>query len=404
VKYGLAAGLLLLTAACASALRFEPPAPVDQGLLRQRAVTKSDDGIRASAATPTAEESRSIFGIDLSENGIQPLWLEIENASDRLFYFLPTGLDPEYFAPREVAFLYKGAFADADALGRHLQEVAFDHRAPILPGTTVSGFVFANRTDPTMIADIYLIGHQWSDRISLVVPVLGTEAAQERLVALARLHADADVVEIGDEATLRTALENLPCCATDETGASSLPLNLVLIGALDQWGPAFVRRNYRYAPASPWYAFGRMQDLSGHKISRWAPPQPHTLRIWRTSLRYKGKPVWVAQVSTRLGGRFAASAEGMGRIDPSIDEARNDLLQDLLYSQGVSKIGFVKVAGNVSAAEPQQAPNGPPYRTDGLRVVLIFEGKAVSLADIDFFGWERLVDYDRPQVATSEMR
>jgi LssY C-terminus len=400
VTAAFALGLLLLTAACASP--FETPAPVGLGPLRARAVTKTDDRIRVSAAVPTADESRSIFGIDLEQRGVQPLWLEIENGSERPFYLLRTGLDPEYFAPREVAFLYKGSFDDQGnaALGEHLEALSFESRSPIRPGETVSGFVYVNRADPTTMVNVDLVGRQWSGRIGLVVPVPGTEAAQQRIAALTRLHVDADIMEIGDEATLRTALEELPCCAADETGASSLPLNVVLIGKLDQWAPAFVRRNYRYAAADPWYAIGRVQDLSGHKVSRWVPPQPHTLRIWLTPLRYQGKPVWAVQVSTRLGGRFAA--EGTQRIAPDVDEARNDVLQDLLYSQAVSKIGFVKGAGTVGASESGQTLT--PYHTDGLRAVLVFGSKTVSLADIDFFDWERLVDYYRRQVAVSEMR
>jgi hypothetical protein len=207
-------------------------------------------------------------------------------------------------------------------------------------------------------------------------------------------------VEIDNEPALRSALEELPCCAADQTGARSLPLNLVLIGKLDEWGPAFVGRNYRYAPASPWQAFGRMQDLSGRKISRWVAPQPHTLRFWLTPLRYQGKPIWVGQVSTGLGGRFAASGEGTRRIEPDVDEARNNVVQDLLYSQALAKLGFVKGAGNVNAAKPGRNLDSPSYGTDGLRAVLMFEGKAVSLAEIDFFDWERLVD-QRPGRTTN---
>jgi hypothetical protein len=397
-----ALAVLLLTAACASP--FERPAPVDLGPLRARAVTKVEDGIRVSAAVPSADESRSIFGIDLEQRGVQPLWLEIENGSKRAFYLLRTGIDPEYFAPLEVAFLYKGSFnhqGDA-ALGEHLEALSFDSRSPIRPGETVSGFVYANRANPSMMVDVDLVGREWSDRIGLVVPVPGTEVAQQRVAARSRLYTEADLVELQDEAALRAALEELPCCAVDETGTASLPLNLVLVGTLDECGPAFGRRKYRFTPASPWYAFGRTEDFSAHKISRWVPPQPHTLRVWLTPLRYQGRPVWTVQVSTRLGGRF--TAEGTQRIEPDVDEARNDVVQDLLYSQAVSKLGFVKGAGSVSATEVRQTPAGSSYRTDGLRAVLVFGGKAVSLADIDFFDWERLVDYYRRQVAVSAAR
>ena len=228
-----ALALLLLTGACASP--FERPAPVDDEPLRARAVTKTDDDIRVSAAVPSGEESRAIFGVDLDQRGIQPLWLEIENGSERSVYFLPTGLDPEYFAPLEVAFLYGGPFHDEGkaALSEHLEALSFDSRSPILPGETVSGFVYANRADPSMMVNVDLIGREWSDSIGLVVPVPGTEAAQQRMAALRGLYTESDVVEIDDEPALRSALEELPCCATDQTGVRSLPLNLVLIGRLD---------------------------------------------------------------------------------------------------------------------------------------------------------------------------
>jgi hypothetical protein len=391
-----ALALSLLITACASP--FERPAPVDLGPLRARAMTEVEEGIRVAAAVPSADEARSIFGIDLEQRGIQPLWLEVENGSERRFHLLRTGLDPEYFAPLEVAFLYGGSFDDqGDAtLGEHLEALSFDSRSLIRPGETVSGFVYANRAAPSMMVDVDLIGREWADRVGLVVPVPGTEQAQRLVAGLSGLYTEADLVDLQDEVALRTALETLPCCTVDETGAASLPLNLVLVGALDEWGPAFGRRNYRYTPASPWYAFGRMQDFSGHKVSRWVPPQPHTLRAWLTPLRYQGKPIWAVQVSTRLGGRFAASGEGMQRIEPDVDEARNDVVQDLMYSQALAKVGFVKGAGSMSAAEARQMPAGSPYHTDGLRAVLMFGSETVSLAEIDFFDWERLVDY-RPQ-------
>jgi hypothetical protein len=395
-KAAFAVVLILLTAACASP--FERPAPFDLGSLRERAVTRAEDGIRVSASVPSADESRSIFGIDLEQRGVQPLWLEIENGSERAFYLLRTGLDPEYFAPLEVAFLYDGSFDDQGdvALGEHLQALSFDSRSPILPEETVSGFVYVYRAEPTMMVDVDLIGREWSERVGLVVPVPGTEEAQQRLAMLGGLYTGADLVVLEDEAALRTALEELPCCTVDEAGAASLPLNLVLIGTLEEWGPAFTRRNYRYSPMDAWFAFEREQDVSGRKISRWVPAQPHNLRVWLTPLRHQGKPVWAAQVSTPLGGRFAASEEGTGRVEPDVDEARNDVVQDLMYSQALAKLGFVKGAGGRSAAEPRQSPDDASYRTDGLRAVLMFGENSVSLAEIDFFDWERLVDHDRP--------
>jgi hypothetical protein len=183
---------------------------------------------------------------------------------------------------------------------------------------------------------------------------------------------------------LRRALEQLPCCVTDESGArQGLPLNLVLIGTLEEMGPAFVLQGYHHSPASPLYLFGRKNDLSARKRSRWVSPQPHVVRVWLTPLRYQGAPVWVAQVSTAQGGRFAVAAGEAQAVDPAVDEPRNDVLQDLLYSQSVARIGFVGGAGREGSGEPS-------YRSSGQRAVLLFTSKAVSLREIGNFDWETL--------------
>jgi len=388
-----AVGLLVLTAACGSS--FQRPAPVDDGSLRARAVTKTEDNIGVSATVPSADEARSAFGIDLMDRGIQPLWLEIENRTDRPFIFLPTGLDPEYFAPLEVAFLYKDDLSEEGhaTLAAHINDLSFDSRKLIYPGETVSGFVYLNHFDPTLVAEITLVGRKWSDRIGLLVPVPGTAEGQRRVKAVGQAFTEDDFTEIDNEAALRAALAALPCCTTGENGSGeNLPLNLVLIGAIEELGPAFTSRGYRYTPANPLYAFGRQQDFSGHRTSRWVAPQPHTLRFWLTPLRYRGRPIWIGQVSSRLGGRFAGSVEESGRVEPDVDEARNDLVQDLLYSQSIRKIGFVKGVGHVADNRQRENSDGFNFHTDGLRAVMVFGGKDISLAMIDFFDWERLVD------------
>lgn len=385
--------LALLVAGCASS-GYEAPAKVDEGSMRARAVTTSKNNIKASAAVPTAEEARAIFGVALDEKGIQPLWLEISNGGQRSFVFLPTGVDPEYFAPLEAAHLFKSGLSEDGyaALADHFDAVSFDHRSLILPGETVSGFIHINKVDPAMVVEIDLVGVEWSERLDLVVPMPGTEPAQRAYAALGWQYDEAEIVDIQNEAELPAALENLPCCTADKRGTQQeLPLNLVLIGNITDVAPAFGRRKYRYREADPQYALGRRQDLSVKKTSRWIAPKPHTIRAWLTPIRYQGVPVTVAQVSMPRGGRFAASNEASvalpSGIDPDVDAARNGLVQDLIYSQSVAKIGFVKAFGTGEAAEDTS------YRTDGLRAVLLFTDEPVSLQEIDFFDWERLADY-----------
>jgi hypothetical protein len=387
----LAVALLMLISSCASAPPFQPQTSPYETALRERAVSKVEGDIRVSASIPNAEEARSIFGIDFRERDILPLWLEIENRGKERFFFLPTGLDPEYFAPLETAFLYKGAVADHAALERHLQALCFDSRTPIAPGATESGFIFINAVEPSLVAQVDLFGWRWSKRISLTVMVPGAESARTRADQLRTLYAPADLIEIGDDARLREALERLPCCTTDNAGAApGLPLNLVVIGDMEEAGPAFVRRGYRYTPADPLYALGRSQDLSTRKRTRWVAAQPHTLRFWLTPLRYRGKPVWVAQASTGLGGRFAGPAEEAQTIDPAVDDTRNDIVQDLLYSQSVARLGFVDGGGRVVAATPR-SPGGSSYHTDGLRAVIVFGEETTALSEINLFEWRTLM-------------
>ena len=55
-----------------------------------------------------------------------------------------------------------------------------------------------------------------------------------------------EIVNYTDDAAFRAALEALPCCATNEDGSKNGdPLNLVVVGGLDDAFPAFVRRGWR---------------------------------------------------------------------------------------------------------------------------------------------------------------
>ncbi len=112
-------------------------------------------------------------------------------------------------------------------------------------------------------------------------------------------------------------------------------------------------------------------------------------------MRNDGKPVWIGQTSLRQGGRFVEKAPGEVTLplDPHVDEARNDLTQDMAYSQALLKIGFTKGSGQSESTLAEKATEDIYYTTDGLRVVLVFGDRPVSLEGIDFFNWERLADY-----------
>ena len=394
---GLMICLALFVGACAT---FEKPVTTINEQVHERALTKESSGIRVSAAVVGSEEAREIFGIDLFQKNIQAVWLEIENNTDHPLILLPTALDPEYFAPLEVAYAYhKTRAADANAaLDEHLLTLNFPIRSPILPGSSMSGYVFTNRTKGMKVIDVDVLGRNFSQNFTFFAPNPDGGEGQHTLSRMETMFSAQELKTVVSEAALRQALEQLPCCVSDEDGTpTGEPLNVVIIGEIDDWISGFVRRGYQYQPLSPRYAFGRPQDVSGQKQSRgYTRSQEHFIRIWKTPIHYDGKPVWIAQTGTRLGGRFSekVSAEVTIPLDPYVDNARNDLTQDLTYSQALIKIGYVKGSGSSQPTTTNATSKGAvDYISDGLRVVLVFAQRPASLADIDFFDWERLADY-----------
>jgi hypothetical protein len=247
------------------------------------------------------------------------------------------------------------------------------------------------------VVDVDLLGDDFSQNFTFFVSNPDSSIGQDIIDRMESMFSASGLQNVESETDLRTALEQLPCCVLDENGERTAePLNVVIVGAFDDWTTAFARRGYRYQVLNPRYAFGRAQDVSAHKLSRgYTRAQAHTIRFWQTPIRYIGKPVWVAQTSTRLGGRFAekAPAEVTSPINPKVDEARYDLAQDLAYSQALTKIGHIKGSGRGQPTATEKGYGDFHYKTDGLRVVLVFGDRPASLDKIDFFNWERLADY-----------
>jgi hypothetical protein len=388
--------IALFMNACAT---FKKPATINEAPIQERALTKEANGIRASAAVVGDQEARQIFGIDLTRKKIQAVWIAIENNSDRPIVLLPTTIDPEYIPPLEVAFAYHKAFA-ADgnaALDEFLLNLNFPIRNLIRPGSHASGYIFTNWLKGMKVIDIDLLGDNFSQNFTFFAPNPDLAQGQAIIDRMETMFSAVELQKLESEAALREALDQLPCCVSNENGESSAePLNVVIIGAIDNWTTAFLRRGYRYQELNPRYAFGRVQDVSGKKLSRgYIKGQELIIRLWQKPIRYQGKPVWVGQTSTRLGGRFSdtAPAEVTLPLNPHVDEARDALIQDLAYSQALIKMGFIKGAGLAQSTQTEVLSKDSQYTTDGLRVVLVFAERPASLEEIDFFNWERLADY-----------
>lgn len=416
----------VVAAAVAGCASTPPPtASIDY---KSRAVTRTEGNVRISTTVLSAEESVTVYGVPLAKKSIQPVWIEVENRENRAYYLLSPGLDPNFFPASEAA----EAFASGDShdgkaeLDRRFRQLAF--RNPVLPGATTSGFVLTNLDEGFKFVQLDLVANGRSRTFSILTVVPGFRADYRGTAVFRReIYPAEKIVNYTDDAAFRAALEALPCCVTNEDGSKNGdPLNLVVVGGLDDAFPAFARRGWRpteekwsgsitkmvtsalsgerypYAPVSDLYMFGRAQDLALQK-ARDTVHQRNHLRLWLSPMRYHGKQVWVGQISRDIGSRLTIHSPTLTthKIDPDVDEARAALMQDMAYSVNLAKVGFVKGVG----AAPKSAPRGnlttDPYYTDGLRCVLVYDHQPTSLAAIEIFPWEGL--YNKAEQGTGRV-
>jgi len=130
---------------------------------------------------------------------------------------------------------------------------------------------------------------------------------------------------------------------------------------------------------------GRCQDLALQRARETINERLH-LRLWMTPLRFENQPVWIGQVSRDIGVRFTLKTWNLTthKIDPDVDDARDYVLDDLIESGRLARVGYVAGAGSAERAAPRRNLTGDSYFTDGLRAVAIFSEKRTSPS---FLNW-----------------
>ena len=380
-----------------------------------RARSGTQGEVRVSAAALSDEESAAAYGARLSDKAIQPVWVEVENNEDVPYWLMYAGLDPDFIPASEAAeaMAPRGAGRKLEELERRYEELAF--RNPVPPGATVSGFVLTNLHEGAKLLQIDLFAERRSHSFSFLatVPGLRTDYKKSGVFDGDLVATNGGVVNFTSDPEFVAALEALPCCATNKDGSrNGDPLNLVIIGGVEDafsslvrrgWTPtevtwkgsvmrmmssAMSRERYPYAPISNLYLFGRPQDIALQK-ARDNIHQRNHLRLWRSSMRYHGKPVWVGQISRDIGSRMTIHSPTLTthKIDPDVDEAGRALMEDLVYSQGLRAIGLVNGVGAAPKNAPRQNLTTDPYFTAGARSVLLFDSKLTSLTEIEILPW-----------------
>ena len=382
-------GLMVILAGCAT---WQKPDDLGVEPLRSRAVSRTSQGVEISAAVLGSEDSLRLFGVDVNASGVQPVWIEVRNGTTHSLWLLRAGTDPDYFSPLEVAWSAHVTMGGKtnDKIDEHFDEMAFPN--PVHPGGTSSGILFTNPQVRVKLLNVDLLGDKMMVPFTLFLRVPGVEYEnyRDRLQALSGV----EKTEYEDAGSLRTALAQMPCCTTDpDKEALSDPLNVVIIGKLDDISAALVRRGFRPVRReleTMQTVFGRRPGLVLRQRAQ-AGALAMILRFWRAPINYRGQAVFLVQAGRPVGGRFVEidydNLESL-RLYPDVDEVRNHLLQDAAYSGGLEQVGFVKGVGVASREQPRALPEGGSYFTDGYRVALFFATRPLTFADVNFLDWE----------------
>ncbi len=392
------------------------PTPMDQVGFKQRAETLSKDGITASVVVLTAEEARATFDCKLNKKKIQPVWLEITNDTDEEMLFLPRSIDSEYFAPLEVA--QKTSWRWSKKANTEKKWFYYENNMPfyIPAGETSSGFVYTNRTRGVRWVLVEVFSETKAVHVEFVTEVPGFRADFHKLDS-DDLHKeffpDQELVDFTDPKEFKKWIEEQPETITNADGTKTGdPLNLVIIGDAEAVWPAFLRSGwdptaamsagsalktgifgifggqYRYAPISNLYVYGRAQDIALQKVRSNIHYRNH-LRLWLAPVTVKGQPVMIGQISRDIGSRITTKSKTLTthRIDPNVDDTRAALVQDFIYAQALEGYARVGGVGFVSPKEPRGNLTGDPWFTDGNRAVMLLTSTPTDVIEIEWVDW-----------------
>lgn len=397
--------------------------------------TKQINDVSVSVAILTDEQARAHFGADLAQSELQVLWMSVRNESPHNLWFLRNSLDPDFYSADEAATLLKHQIPDQefDRVRQYYRDESI--RVLMRPGLITEGHVFLPRAVGGRYVDIRLAedayqaeirrrniisetdsrstGSYIELRFGFALPLPDGEFDYERLDTT-HTYGDQKLPDLDIE-SLRLALQELPCCATDKDGNDNGdPLNFVVIGnstdvlnSLSRSGWSFTHRitlasvrrvigaaisgdSYPVAPVSSLHTFGRKQDFALQRARRSISQRNH-MRLWLAPFQFEGQQVWVGQVSRDIGIKLTLQTPSLTThvIDPEVDLTREYLLHSLLAEGLVDRFGFVRGAPEASRTQPALNLTGDPYFTDGLRLVIFLSPHPVSYSEVENLLWER---------------
>ena len=410
VQIGKRLAQLLGVGLCAGCASFKP-APASYQPHLERALTQTNGPVIVSVAVLGRPEAAEMFGLPLYKKHIQAVWVRAQNLGTNKYYFLPASLDPNYYSPGEVAYMFRKMCAPGR--NRRVNELMESVRMPqsVPAQSTAEGFVFTTPERGAKHVQIEFLGEMDFRRLEFVAFFPDKQYDFQR-VEFEKLYGPEEIRDYS-LAELPSVLQALPATTADAKGkGSGDPLNLVVLGRKGQFALAFARqgwdltevlsfgnvfkligsflfkKTWETSPISPLYVFGRQQDFALQKPRTTIHERNH-LRLWLAPFTCEGRVVFVGQISRDIGLRLTFKAPGwmMHKIDPDVDEARNYISQEMLISGSVDQVGWAGGVGEATRDEPRRNLTGDPYFTDGLRVVLFLSDETVPPSNVHFYDW-----------------
>ncbi len=387
-SYALLLGISVLCTACGGRVYvYEPVASTE---IDTRLESQSDKTVRVSAVVPGREETEAIFGIALYDQGIQPVWLEIENTGSEYVRYAMVSTDPEYFSPLEVAYKNRSGYSDAARIEMEQRFHGLAMPRYIPPGETRSGFVYTHADHGAKGINVDLFSDDESFHFTFLLRVPGFVPDYAN-IDFESIYSSDQLVGVSEE-DLHEAIKNLPCCSVDGDDASGAAINFVLVGAGDDLLRALLRSRWIETSAAeaavkePGFLFGRQQDAIFRHNSK-VDDSSYEIRLWLAPFVSGTDRVWAGEVRHLFGSGVAHL-----RIDPDVDYARYFALQSFAYGQSIEKVGWVAGTEIIPAASFWDNLIQPAFFTDGDRTVLWLSAEPFSTANITTMDWDTVPD------------
>ncbi len=202
------------------------------------------------------------------------------------------------------------------------------------------------------------------------------------------------VSRVALDATLAKDLQSMPRRVNDEFKNPGDIVNFMLIGSEKQVQDALTAANWHVAdtstpnaltkailmatqkedylqmPMSQLYLFGRVQDFGYEMAEPYAMvASRHHFRIWKTTAKYNGQPVWAGAGTHDIGfEKDQRNGKVTHKIDPAVDGERDHIGESLLQAGKVRTLNYFTPSDPV--LESKNATGGG-FHSDG-RVLVIF--------------------------------